>query len=186
MKKLVIYKLKLVSYLIEIRQLLGLELMFKTMFNAVFKIMFKIVLETKYNANKNMSFLKITDPKKRDFMVNEFLKTSQNIQKNFLSERVGDLSTAYELSKFFKPVTDMHKYLKEVLVRELKPIPQGMKNSSKTITFLQYPSIRAHGHDGEEEDELFIGDIAEQYLRKIASRSGSDKTFGLRDKDGKF
>ena len=37
-----------------------------------------------------MSFLKITDPKKRDFIVNEFLKTRQNIQQSFLSERVGD------------------------------------------------------------------------------------------------
>ena len=45
-----------------------------------------------------MSFLKITDPKKRDFIVNEFLKTRQNIQQNFLSERVGDLSTQYERS----------------------------------------------------------------------------------------
>ena len=33
---------------------------------------------------------------------------------------------------------------------------------------------------------MFIGDIAEQYLRKFASESGTDKTLGLRDKDGKF
>ena len=58
-------------------------------------------------ANKNMSILNITYPKKRDFIVNEFLKTRQNIQQNFLSERVGDLSTQYGLSKIFKPVTDM-------------------------------------------------------------------------------
>ena len=44
-----------------------------------------------------MSFLKITDPKKRDFKVNEFLKTRQNIQQNFLSERVDDSSTQHEL-----------------------------------------------------------------------------------------
>ena len=50
-------------------------------------------------ANKNMSFLKIRDPKKRDFIVNEFLKTRQNIQQNVLSERVGDVSKQYELSK---------------------------------------------------------------------------------------
>ena len=31
-----------------------------------------------------------------------------------------------------------------------------------------------------------IGNIAEQYLRKFASTSGTDKTFSLRDKDGKF
>ena len=46
-----------------------------------------------------MSFLKITDPKKGDFIANEFLKTRQNIQQNFVSECVGDLSTQYELSK---------------------------------------------------------------------------------------
>ena len=33
---------------------------------------------------------------------------------------------------------------------------------------------------------VFIGDFAEQYLRKFASVSGTDKTFGLLDKDGKF
>ena len=57
--------------------------------------------------NRNMSFLKITDQKKRDSILVEFLKTRQNIQNNFLSERAGDLSTQYELSKLFKPVTDM-------------------------------------------------------------------------------
>ena len=67
-----------------------------------------------------MSFIKITDPKKRDFIVNEFLKTRQNIQQNFLSERVGYLSTQYELSKLFKTVRDMQKDLKEGIVREIE------------------------------------------------------------------
>ena len=39
-----------------------------------------------------MSFTQITDTKKRDFIVNEFLKTRLNIQQNFLSEHVGDLN----------------------------------------------------------------------------------------------
>ena len=85
-----------------------------------------------------MSFLKITDPKKRDFIVNDFLKTRQNSQQIFLSKRVDDLSTQYEL---FKPVTDMQKDLKEGLVSELKPIKEGMKNLPKAITFPQFPSI---------------------------------------------
>ena len=98
-----------------------------------------------------MSFLKITYPKKGEFVVNEFLKTWQNIQRN-----VGDLSTQYELSKLFKPVTDMQKYLKEGLVSELKPV-RGMKNLPKAITFPQYPSITAYDEDGEEEVYAFIG-----------------------------
>ena len=82
--------------------------------------------------NKNMSFLKITDPKKRDFIVNEFLMTRQNIQHNFLSERLGDVNTQYELSKLFKPFTDMQKDFKEGLVSEIKPIREGMKIYQRT------------------------------------------------------
>ena len=62
-----------------------------------------------------------------------------------------------------------------------------MTNLPKGITFPQFPSITAYNDDdGEEEEDVFIGDIAEQYLRKIATVSGADKTFGLRDKDSKF
>ena len=152
----------------------------------MFKTMFKTVFEKIKNiANKNMSFLKITDQKKRHFIVDEFLKTRQNIQQNFLSERISDLSTQYELSKLFKPVMDMQKDIKG-LVSELKPIREGIKNLPKAITFPQIPFIRAYDDDGEEEDDVFIGDIAEQYLGKFPTVSGVDKTFGLRDKDGKF
>ena len=69
-----------------------------------------------------MSFQKITDRKQRDFIITEFIKTRQNIQQNFLSQRAGDSSTQYEFSKTFKPVTDMQKDSKVGLVSELKPI----------------------------------------------------------------
>ena len=133
-----------------------------------------------------MSFLKITDPKKRDFIVNEFLKTRQNIQQNFLSERVGDLNTQYDLLKLFKRVSDMQKDFKKDFVSEFKPIREGMKNLPKAVTFPQFPSITAYDDDDEEDVDVFIEDIAEQYLQKFASASGAYKTFGLWDKDGKF
>ena len=68
----------------------------------------------------------------------------------------------------------------------MKPIREGTKNSPKAITFPQYPSITSHDDDGKEEGDVFIGDIAEQYLRKFTSKSGTHKTFGLRDMDGKY
>ena len=68
----------------------------------------------------------------------------------------------------------------------MKPIRDGMKNLPKAITLPQSPSITAYDDDGEEEVYVFIRDITEQYLRKLASVSGADKTFGLRDKDGTF
>ena len=61
-----------------------------------------------------------------------------------------------------------------------------MKTLPKAITFPQFPCITAYDDDGEEEVDVFIGDIAEQHLRKLYSASGADKTFGLRDKDDKF
>ena len=83
---------------------------------------------------------------------------------NFLSERVVDLSTHYELSNLFKPVTDMQKDLSEGLVTELKPTREGIKIISKAITLPQFQSISAYDDDGEEDEDVFVGDIAEQYL----------------------
>ena len=80
----------------------------------------------------------------------------------------------------------MQQELKEGMVSEIKPIRKGMKSLPKAITFPQFSSITAYGDDGEEEEDAFIGQIAEQYLRKFAFVSGADKTFGLRDKDDKF
>ena len=33
--------------------------------------------------------------------------------------------------------------------------------------------------------DVFIGDIVKEHLRKLVSKSGTDKTFKFRDKDGK-
>ena len=80
----------------------------------------------------------------------------------------------------------MQKDLKEGVASELKPIREGMQNLPKAIAFPQFSLITDYDDDGEEEEDLFIGDIAEQYLRKLANVSGQYKTFRLRDKDGKF
>ena len=65
----------------------------------------------------------------------------------------------------------MQQDLKEGRVSEPKPIRESMKNLPKAVTFPQFPSITADDDDGEEEVDVFVGDIAEQYLRKFASRS---------------
>ena len=116
-----------------------------------------------------------------------FLRQGKHSTKLFIRTCSGS-STQHELSKLFKPVTDMQKDLKEGLVSELKPIRDGMTNLPKVITFPQFPSITAYDDDddSEEEEDVFIGDIAEQYLRKFATVSGAHNTFGMRDKDGKF
>jgi len=139
-----------------------------------------------------MSFIKITDPAKRDFLVKEYLKTLGNVRKNYIAERTGELDTQRELSKFFKPVIETQKTVGKELAKEitepvtkaLLPITEGIQ---KAVEFAKYPSIKA----AEEEEDLdtsglLIGPIAEQYLRQFAKKETVDKTFGLYDKEGTF
>ena len=100
-----------------------------------------------------MSFLKIRDPKKRDLIVNEFLKTKKNIQENFLSERLGDISEQRELSKLFKPITESQKETKESLVQELKPIKEGLKELPAIAYPPQLQAIAPPPEGDEDEDE---------------------------------
>ena len=129
--------------------------MIETVFKTVFKNAFEIMFERLKNiVNKNMSFRQIADTRKIDFIVNEFIKTMQNVQQNFLSERFGDVNTQYQLSKLFKPVTDMQKDLKG-LVSELKLIREGNKTLPKTITFPPFSSITAYNDDDGEEERMY-------------------------------
>ena len=48
-----------------------------------------------------MSFLKISDPAKRDLMVKEYLDLKKNIRDNLLSEKTGKQQLQTDLSKFF-------------------------------------------------------------------------------------
>ena len=52
-----------------------------------------------------MSFLKISDPNKRDAIVKEYLYLKKNIRSNLLKERTGELELQADLSKFYKPIT---------------------------------------------------------------------------------
>ena len=129
-----------------------------------------------------MSFLKISDPKKRDFVVQEFLKTKRNIQQHSLAEKTGDQEFATQMSKMFKPLIDTQREVVKEVIENMPSLP--------AITFPAFPSIRAaHDDDddeSQEEEPTNIGSIAGKYLMKFASKDGVDKTFGLYDKDGVF
>jgi hypothetical protein len=141
---------------------------------------------------KRMSFLRITDPKKRDFIVQEFLKTKRNIQQHNLAEKTGDQDFATRVTKMFQPIIDSQHMVGEKVI---KGVQQSIENIpvQPAITFPAFPSIEAalqpseeEEEHGEEEPTTNIGSIAGQYLMKFASKSGVDKTFGLYDKDGEF
>ena len=90
-----------------------------------------------------MSFLKISDPAKRDLMVKEYLDLKKNIGDNLLGEKTGEQQLQTDLSKFFKPITETQKATAREITEELKPIKEGIENLPQAITFPAYPSIQA-------------------------------------------
>ena len=131
-----------------------------------------------------MSFLKITDPTKRDQTVKEYLELIKNIRNNLLSERAGEQQLQTELTKFYRPITESQKATtKEITesqkatVREitegLRPIKEGIENLPQAMQ----PIGEASGAAPEEEEEdESIGPIARKYLNK----PDTDKIFGVR------
>ena len=88
-----------------------------------------------------MSFLRISDPVKRDLIVKKYLELKKNIRDNLLSERTGEQELQTDLSKFYRPITETQKATAREITEELKPIKEGIENLPKAIVFPAYPSI---------------------------------------------
>ena len=123
---------------------------------------------------KEMSFLKISDPVKRDSIVKEFLELKKNIRDNLLSERTGEQQLQADLSKFYKPITETQKATAREITEGLKPIREGIEKLPEAIQPL--------GKATEEERPLALGEIAEEYLKD----PNRDTIFGIRNVEGLY
>ena len=74
-----------------------------------------------------MSFLKISDPTKRDQTVKEYLELKKNIRDNLLSERTGEQQLQTELTKFYRPITETQTATMRDITEGLKPIREGIE-----------------------------------------------------------
>ena len=128
-----------------------------------------------------MSFLKISDPVKRDLIVKEYLEIKKNIRDDMISERTGEQQLQTDLSKFFKPITETQKATAREITEELKPIKEGIENIPQAILFPAFPSIKP-----SKKDIQTIGEVAAKALRKFTSKDKTDKTFGIYDEEGEF
>ena len=128
-----------------------------------------------------MSFLKISDPLKRDSIVKEYLELKKNIRDNFLSERIGEQQLQTDLSKFYRPITETQIATAREITEGLKPIREGIEKLPEAITFPPtQPLGKATEEEEDEEDEELVGEIAYEFLNKPFS----DKTFGIRKEKG--
>ena len=149
-----------------------------------------------------MSFLKISDPAKRDAMVKEYLKLKKNIRDNLLSERTGELELQTDLSKFYRPITETQKATAREITEGLKPITETQKATAREIMeglkpiregieklpqAIQ-PLGEASGEEKEKEEAspTTLGNIAYNYLHGKDPYL-RDTTFGIYlGKDGHY
>ena len=123
-----------------------------------------------------MSFLKISDPLKRDSIVKEYLELKKKIRDNLLSERIGEQQLQTDLSKFYKPITETPKATAREITEGLKPIREGIEKLPEAIQ----PLGKATEEEEEEDDEELVGEIAKNYL----NMQFRDKKFGVRKEKG--
>ena len=138
-----------------------------------------------------MSFLKISDPLKRDATVKEYLDLKKKIRDNLLSERIGEQQLQTDLSKFYRPITETQKATTREITEELKPIREGLKPIREGIDNIpdiilgrerikEYEKELEEEEEEEEEDDERVGEIARNYLNK----QFRDTTFGIRKEKG--
>ena len=126
---------------------------------------------------KEMSFLKINDPTKRDLIVKEYLELKKNIRDNLLSERTGELELQTDLSKFYRPITETQKATAREITEGLQPIKEGIE---KLLQAIRKEEEEEYEEEEKEEELETEGQIARVYL----NRPDYDKTFGIRKEKG--
>ena len=124
-----------------------------------------------------MSFLKISDPLKRDTIVKEYLELKKNIRDNLLSERIGELQLQTDLSKFYKPITETQKATTREITEELKPIKEGIEKIPEAILTIGEEDEEDE-EEKHEEDIKLVGDVAYHYL----NMPNRDPDFGITKK----
>ena len=143
-----------------------------------------------------MSFIKVTDPKKREALIKDFIETRKRIKDNFVARKVGEIEYQRGLTKLFKPVTETQKATaKEIteaqkataekITSELLPIKESIKGLPGAISFPAYPALEMTEEETEkekeeekEEEKKDVGSLAMGYLT-YAMGKDSDRTFGI-------
>ena len=148
-----------------------------------------------------MSFIKVTDPRKREELIKDFIETRKRIKDNFIARKVGEIEYQTGLTKLFKPVTETQKTTaKEItgaqkataekITGELLPIKEsiGELATKEDISKLPlqvfnqiFPSI-----EFKSSEVMELGTLAVYSLIEAFTKEGVDKTFGLHAKNKKF
>ena len=128
-----------------------------------------------------MSFLKISDPLKRDAIVKEYLELKKKIRSNLLSERIGEQQLQTDLSKLYRPITETQKATTREITEGLETIRKKVHDIPSIVSDME--AVKRYGQEKkeeEEEEEELVGEIAYKFLNK----PNRDPHFGIRKEEG--
>ena len=139
-----------------------------------------------------MSFIKVTDPRKKEELIKDFIQTRKRIKDNFMARKVGEAEYQTGLTKLFKPVTDTQKATtKEIteaqkataekFTQELLPIKEGIEELPTKLFKKVFPSI-----EFKASDIVNFGPLAVDALLKAFTEKNIDRFYGIYAEDGKF
>ena len=139
-----------------------------------------------------MSFIKVKDPRKREELIRDFIKTRKRIKDNFIAKKVGEIEYQTGLTKLFKPVTETQKATaKEIteaqkaaaekFTQELLPIKEGIEELPTKLFRKVFPSIEL-----KASDIMNLGPLAVNALLQAFTKKNIDLAFGLYAQEGKF
>ena len=133
-----------------------------------------------------MSFLNITDPKKRDAIVADYLATIKRIKNRNLQERVQDFIHHETIEQSLKPVVQSTAASTAAITKELVPIKEGITALNTKLTQQQQqqqPQQQQQSHKvgvevAEEEDEEEKSNTFEQLVKRTPHEK-LDEYFGI-------
>ena len=135
-----------------------------------------------------MSFLKISDPLKRDAIVKEYLELKKKIRDNLLSERIGESELQTDLSKFYRPITETQKATTREITEGFKPVREGLETIMREIKDIPdivsgMEAIKRYEKELEEEEYF-----SKKVLKQISDRfkGDVDKIFGIKRIDNNY
>ena len=146
-----------------------------------------------------MSFIKVTDPRKREELIKDFIQTRKRIKDNFVARKVGESEYQTGLTKLFKPVietqkatakeiTEAQKEATEKITQGLLPIKDALENP------IVLPSIEAIAEkepilpvELTEKEKKELGGIAVDALQQTHGRKPTQSDIiPLNVKEGMF
>ena len=80
-----------------------------------------------------MSFYRITDPRKRDAMVEEYLATVKRMKQRNFDERLGELAQQKERRDVLNPLIESNNKTTKAITNELRPMKKEIEDLNKHL-----------------------------------------------------